>query len=326
MTNYRPRRRACAFTLIELLVVVAIIAVLISILLPSLNQAKRQARQLVCGTNLRAFGEAMNHYSLDNRNWIVRGLENISKGGGADPSCNRSLAHGLYQDTPTAAIPYLNYKGMRDKNSNNPNIVYTVGGSGFNDLYCYLWSTDSEFSHEGALQPFSITRQFNCPDYVVGENAAKNSNWQDSPYDYVASAFILPYSDKNIAYDAGNLEWHPDAMGSGVPVGSVDYISASRVEEIARVGSPASYIFITEGNSQNSCMSVWFHHVFLTSHLPFGGYPRASYDQRHPGGMDCLFYDGHVKTLPLKSIDCGYPNPIGQRLRWWTPVLDPAYN
>jgi prepilin-type N-terminal cleavage/methylation domain-containing protein len=52
-----------AFTLIEVLVVVAIIALLISILLPSLAAAKRQARVVICGTNLRTINQATMFYA-----------------------------------------------------------------------------------------------------------------------------------------------------------------------------------------------------------------------------------------------------------------------
>lgn len=66
------KNRRVAFTLIELLVVVAIIALLISILLPALNGARRQGRQTVCLTNLRSMGQAAFFYAEANRGWIVR--------------------------------------------------------------------------------------------------------------------------------------------------------------------------------------------------------------------------------------------------------------
>lgn len=72
-------RTSClaAFTLIELLVVVAIIAVLISILMPSLAMARKQAKQLQCLTHLRVQGHAAYYYAESNKDYLIGGVENI---------------------------------------------------------------------------------------------------------------------------------------------------------------------------------------------------------------------------------------------------------
>ena len=54
-----------AFTLIELLVVIAIIALLMAILMPSLQRARHQARRTVCGAHLKSCGHAGVLYSND---------------------------------------------------------------------------------------------------------------------------------------------------------------------------------------------------------------------------------------------------------------------
>jgi len=55
-----------AFTLIELLVVISIIALLLAILMPSLQRVKQQAQSVVCKTRLRQMATAMVMYCEDN--------------------------------------------------------------------------------------------------------------------------------------------------------------------------------------------------------------------------------------------------------------------
>ena len=88
MTKTELSRRA--FTLIELLVVISIIALLVSILLPTLNMAKEQAKKVTCASNLKAIGLGVYIYAENNDDYIPKALY---KGGS---SGSNTMPHRSY--------------------------------------------------------------------------------------------------------------------------------------------------------------------------------------------------------------------------------------
>src|SRR5258707_554757 len=77
--NLMRTKPARAFTLIELLVVIAIIAILASLLLPTLAGAKERAKRVNCKNSQRQLMLAIHMYGDDNQQWLPSGAPNPIK-------------------------------------------------------------------------------------------------------------------------------------------------------------------------------------------------------------------------------------------------------
>ena len=99
------RRRPTGFTLIELLVAVAIIAVLLSILLPALGKAREQAKEVKCGGNLRLIGLGVHAYASDNQDRTCSGAFDPEVSNGRDGPVDKI---GWVADLVNAGLAFPN--------------------------------------------------------------------------------------------------------------------------------------------------------------------------------------------------------------------------
>lgn len=104
MAIRHPKNRG--FTLVELLVVISIIALLMAILMPSLQTAREQSRQVVCGTNLHAIGQGIFVYAHDHDDLLVPGNHSVSWNVWAEvPDCYQEVNLGYLMTANALPVP-----------------------------------------------------------------------------------------------------------------------------------------------------------------------------------------------------------------------------
>jgi len=88
----RPKSSKTGFTLVELLVVIGIIALLVSILLPSLSKAREMATRTKCLSNVRQLCMAHQMYLNENKQWVA-----FSNWDGGNAAYQNALVGWLYE-------------------------------------------------------------------------------------------------------------------------------------------------------------------------------------------------------------------------------------
>ncbi|MCC6423850.1 MAG: DUF1559 domain-containing protein [Phycisphaerales bacterium] len=191
-----------AFTLVELLVVIGIIALLISILLPSLNKARRASQAVACASNLRQIGMAFQLYGNDHQQWYPMSVgvnTYVWPGGDTSNLWYAFIAPYLGWNGDTSVNGFI-YPRVLDCpaydrtvnvtwNSTSNNWVYI--SYGYNDVYFGNWS----FSNPGTQsRNFKRTQIKRAADkFVVVDSLYMITRCQNTPI--TSPYYIQPRHD-----------------------------------------------------------------------------------------------------------------------------------
>lgn len=153
ITTITEDRNPRGFTLVELLVAIAIVAVLVSTLLPALGSARQAARGTVCLSNIRQLALANSVYAQDQRGYYVRAAEDIWTGfGGRKRWHGERISPGVSPNPEEnrfnpSLSPLAKYFGPEGRVKRCPAFVDAVedgsanafesgtGGYGYNNIY-----------------------------------------------------------------------------------------------------------------------------------------------------------------------------------------------
>ncbi len=176
----------CGFTLIELLVVIAIIAILASLLLPTLKSAKDKGQATADRNNVRQIMLACNMYGTDSNDAMPH-----PTWGGIDGSSNGGPDGWAYAVANNGKLPGL------------PSYIQSAAGYNYNSIQ---YSNQIQFFKIGQLGTY-LTKidVMNCPKDVSMRGAGMQRTWWMARYvkitSYCMNGTVGGYCPSNVGFN-----------------------------------------------------------------------------------------------------------------------------
>ncbi len=279
------KRKSNAFTLIELLVVVVIIALLASLLVPTVQAAREQAELTLCLTNQRSLAVAMRLY-VDCFNGALPGSPNTSGVGPRQKPPDTAVATSAF-DYASPLLAFLNLAVPANRACRQELTRQGIFKCPANNYQFEPW-TGYQFVPDAA--DFTTTQAasyLTCWNFLLaGDGYAGAQIVPGVPY-WLYGAGWAEVAPKN---------YLPKITSIGSPAKKIFLADAARyIDATGKYTYDIGCIFFGAGSYSGS--GAWW----IGSREYGDNSPAADYSYRHNDGIAAAFYDGHCEYIPREQ-------------------------